>query len=97
MLNYEVSEKGYEQFKKDLQTNKEAFPWFESELKFQESFQIKADREITLHKNDKDYRDYIDAYARFCSKIGVDLENTSDKQEGFYVDKFINNIDKNVK
>ena len=49
------------------------------------------------YKNDKDYRDYIDAYARFCSKIGVDLENTSDKQEGFYVDKFINNIDKNVK
>ena len=49
------------------------------------------------YKNDKDYRDYIDAYARFCSKIGVDLENMSDKQEGFYVDKFINNIDKNVK
>lgn len=193
MLNYEVSKKGYEQFKKDLHTNKEAFPWFEDEKDFLESFKTVADRETALqqvktinskysthlsfgkssapdeggefadfiisesfqsritttekkvaaalatdlaksaktrgrfqlsfaskychhcnpnmfpiydsvnadylkehfsYNGNKDYRSYIDAYARFCSKIGVDLENADDKQEGFYVDKFINNIEK---
>lgn len=193
MLNYEVSKKGYEQFREDLKNNKEAFPWFEGEKKFLESFKAIVDRETALqqvitinskysthlsfgkssapdegdefadfivsesfqsritttekdvaaalvtdlakaaktrgrfqlsfaskychhcnpnmfpiydsvnadylkehfsYNGNKDYRSYIDAYARFCSKIGVNLENADDKQEGFYVDKFINNIEK---
>ncbi len=196
MLNYEVSKKGYDQFREDLKTNKEAFPWFEGEKKFLESFKAIVDRETALqqiktihtkysthlsfgkssapdeggeladfiviesfqsrikttdkdvaaalvidlakaaktrgrfllsfaskychhcnpnmfpiydrvnadyleehfsYKDDKDYRKYIDAYARFCGKIGVGLETADDKKEGFYVDKFINNIDKDAK
>ncbi len=193
MLNYEVNNKGYEQFKKDLCNNEKAFPWFKSELEFQDNFKVNVDHEAALqqiitinskysthlsfgkssapdegseladfivsnsfqsritttdkdvaaalitdlakaaktrgrfllsfaskychhcnpnmfpiydsvnadylkehfsYNGNKDYRSYIDAYARFCSKIGVDLENAGDKQEGFYVDKFINNIEK---
>lgn len=196
MLNYEVSKAGYEEFKKDLKADKKAFPWFRSELEFQDGFKVNVDRETALqqiitinskysthlsfgkssapdeggefadfivsksfqdriatkdkdiaaalvidlakaaktrgrfqlsfaskychhcnpnmfpiydrvnaeyleehfsYKDDKDYRKYIDAYACFCGKIGVDLEAADDKQEGFYVDKFINNIDKNTK
>lgn len=194
MLNYEISKNGYEQFKKDLQINQEAFPWFADEKTFLDNFRISADRDIVLqqiktinskysthlsfgnsnapdeggeladfitsdrfqkeiktkdkdvaaalvtdlakaaktrgrfllsfaskychhcnpnmfpiydkvnadylkehysYKDKKDYWEYIDAYSMFCSKIGVDLESGSaDKYEGFYVDKFINNIDK---
>ena len=192
MLMYKVTPEGYGQFKKDLQTNKEAYPWFESEKDFLDSFKADADREVALQQiktlnskyhthlsfggsekadessefadfiiserfrkdikttdknvaaalvtdfakaaktrglfqlsfaskychhcnpnmfpifdsvNEKylrkyhsysgyrDYRRYIDAYARFCKKIGVQLEKAS-KKEGFYVDKFINNIEK---
>lgn len=196
MLNYEVSKKGYEQFKMELQTNKEAYPWFKSELDFLDSFKIKVDCETALqqiktinskysthlsfgksrlpdegrelatfiasksfqsrvetkdidvaaalvidlakaaktrgrfllsfaskychhcypnmfpiydsinaiylkdhysYKDKKDYGEYIDAYSRFCEKIGVNLVTACDHYEGFYVDKFINNIDKNTK
>ena len=196
MLNYKVNNKGYEQFKKDLFTNEKAFPWFKSELEFQDGFKVSVDRETALqqiktvnskysthlsfgksnapdeggeladfivsksfqsriktkdkdvaaslvmdlakaaktrghfhlsfaskychhcnpnmfpiydsvnaeylnkhylYRGQKDYREYIDAYALFCRSIGVDLETADDKQEGFYVDKFINNIDKNTK
>ena len=195
MLNYEVNNKGYEQFKKDLRNNEKAFPWFKGELEFQDNFKVNVDHETALqqiitinskysthlsfgkssapdeggeladfivsesfqsrikttdkdvaaalvidlakaaktrgrfllsfaskychhcnpnmfpiydrvnadyleehfsYKDDKDYRKYIDAYARFCGKIGVYLETVDDKQEGFYVDKFINNIDKDA-
>ena len=41
-----------------------------------------------------DYRKYMDTYALFCQDIGVDLSNAEDKEEGFWVDKFINNLDK---
>ncbi|SHM40099.1 hypothetical protein [Ruminococcus flavefaciens] len=196
MLNYEVSKKGYEQFKKDLKTNNEAFHWFKSELDFLDSFKIKVDCETALqqiktinskysthlsfgkseladesrelaafiasksfqsrigtkdidvaaalvidlakaaktrgrfllsfaskychhcypnmfpiydsinaiylkenysYKDKKDYGEYIDAYSRFCQKIDVNLVTVSNRYEGFYVDKFINNIDKNTK
>lgn len=196
MLNYEVNEMGYKKFKEDLNSDEKAFPWFKSELEFQESFKIKVDRETALqqikttnskysthlsfgksaapdegseladfissekfqsritttdkdvaaalvidlakaatsrerfllsfaskychhcnpnmfpiydsvnadylknhyaYKGQKDYRQYMDSYALFCKSIGVNLETTDDSQEGFYVDKFINNIDKDSK
>ena len=193
MLNYEVNKAGYEKFKRDLLSNEEAFPWFKSELEFQESFHVKVNRETALqqiikinskysthlsfgksdapdeggelaefivskdfqdriktkdkdvaaalvidlakaakkrghfqlsfaskychhcnpnmfpiydsvnakylaghysYKGQRDYRQYMDAYALFCDSIGVKLETADDKKEGFYVDKFINNIEK---
>lgn len=42
----------------------------------------------------RDYRKYMDAYSLFCKDIGVDLDSTTDKEKGFWVDKFINNIEK---
>ena len=42
----------------------------------------------------KDYSAYLAAYARFCRDIGVDLSIASDPHEGFWGDKFINNIEK---
>lgn len=42
----------------------------------------------------KDYSAYLAAYTRFCRDIGVDLSSASDPYEGFWVDKFINNIEK---
>ncbi|MBR4201245.1 MAG: hypothetical protein IKQ91_08235 [Oscillospiraceae bacterium] len=55
---------------------------------------------LTAHysyKDKKDYREYIDAYAHFCRDIGVDLSSASDPYEGFWVDKFINNIEKGTR
>lgn len=193
MLNYEVNNKGYEQFKKDLCKNEKAFSWFKSELEFQDNFKVNVDHETALqqiitinskysthlsfgkssapdegseladfivsnsfqsritttdkdvaaalitdlakaaktrgrfllsfaskychhcnpnmfpiydsvnaiylkehysYSDNHDYREYIDAYNLFCHSIGVDLQKASDKQEGFWVDKFINNIEK---
>ena len=34
------------------------------------------------------------AVSRFCRDIGVDLSSAPDSYEGFWVDKFINNIEK---
>lgn len=48
------------------------------------------------YTGEKDYRKYMDAYSLFCEDIGVDLSKTKDKTEGFWVDKFINNIEKNL-
>lgn len=42
----------------------------------------------------RDYRKYMDAYSLFCKDIEVDLDSTTDKEMGFWVDKFINNIEK---
>ena len=43
----------------------------------------------------RDYRKYMEAYFLFCNDIGVkDLCNAKDTDEGFFVDKFINNIEK---
>jgi len=50
MLNYEISKNGYEQFKKDLQINQEAFPWFADEKTFLDNFRISADRDIVLQQ-----------------------------------------------
>ena len=193
MLNYKATKADYEQFRKNLKTDKEAFPWFESEQEFLDGFKVNADRETVLqqiitinrkysthlsfgksnapdegteladyiisehfqsrittkdedvaaalvmdlakaaktrgrfllsfaskychhcnpnmfpiydyvnaiylrdhysYSDNHDYREYIEAYALFCHSIGVDLEKASDKQEGFWVDKFINNIEK---
>ena len=49
------------------------------------------------YKGKRDYRKYIDVYALFCQDIGVNLSIAEDKEEGFWVDKFINQIDKNAK
>lgn len=46
------------------------------------------------YKDRRDYQDYYAYYTLFCKDIGIDLENTSDKEEGFWIDKFINNIEK---
>lgn len=193
MLNYEVNNKGYEQFRKNLKANREDFPWFDYEQEFLDSFKVNVDRETALqqiitinskysthlslgkssapdeggelgdfivsdsfqsritttdkdvaaalvtdlakaaktrgrfllsfaskychhcnpnmfpiydsvnaiylkehysYSDNHDYREYIDAYNLFCHSIGVDLQTASDKQEGFWVDKFINNIEK---
>jgi hypothetical protein len=45
----------------------------------------------------KDYNQFYDSYSKFCKDIGIDLEKASDKAEGFWIDKFINNIEKNSK
>ncbi len=42
----------------------------------------------------RDYRKFMETYALFCKDIGVDLSSAEDKEEGFWVDKFINNLDK---
>lgn len=197
MLNYEVNNEGYEQFKKDLNSNDKDFFWFKSELEFLENFvKENVNREIALqqviilnkkyktrlslgksklsdesgeltefivsdsfknrintkdtnvaislindfrkaakargrdllsfaskychhcnpnmfpiydsenveylknhysYKDKKDYSEYIDVYNLFCKSIGVDLENAVDNKEGFYVDKFINNLEKSDK
>ena len=50
MLNYEVNNKGYEQFKKDLRNNEKAFPWFKGELEFQDNFKVNVDHETALQQ-----------------------------------------------
>ncbi len=46
------------------------------------------------YSDNHEYKEYVKAYTLFCDSIGVDLATASDKQEGFWVDKFINNIEK---
>lgn len=49
------------------------------------------------YADEKDYGKYIEAYSLFCANIGVNLSTAKNPYEGFYVDKFINNIEKDIK
>ncbi|MDE5768888.1 MAG: hypothetical protein K2H29_04600 [Oscillospiraceae bacterium] len=51
-------------------------------------------KEHHSYSGKRDYRKYMDAYSLFCKDIEVDLESATDKEIGFWVDKFINNIEK---
>ena len=44
----------------------------------------------------RDYKEYMDVYSLFCRDIDVDL-SCADSEEGFFVDKFINNLQKQDK
>ena len=59
-----------------------------------DSINVKYLKDHYSYTDERDYEKYVESYLLFCKSIDVDLEHTTDKAEGFWVDKFINNIEK---